>query len=400
MGSPSRTRGLAAGCAGRYCPRMSSHAPLAPASPSLRSSSSTSPLPFVSSGPAWIFSPTLDVLAFGGSVFLVVCLLVVAAAAGDLPLSARVQEVPTPEWTWVATVLLIDVAHVWGTAVLIYLDPVERRRRPLLYGLVPLGVVLLGTALASESELLFWRVLAYLAVWHFVRQQVGFLRLYRGRAKEHGGGGQWIDEGTVYATTLCPLVWWHAHVPTTFHWFVEHDFVAGLPVIVGDAALAVAALFLACYVLRAASTSAQRRQVGKHLFVATTTLCWFLGIVWWRNDLVFTVTNVVSHGVPYVVLVCWTARRRQARELSVSSVARAGTVAIVGVLWIFAVVEEVSWDVLVHHERPWLRWLPAIEAGAWRPLLVALLSVPQVTHYVLDAVYWKRRDHPDLASSS
>jgi hypothetical protein len=348
----------------------------------------------------WLFSPGLDVFAFGGSVVLTLLLLGIAALTGELPLSRAATDVPTPEWTWVATVLLIDVAHVWGTAVLIYLDPVERRRRPLLYGLVPLGVVLLGAAVASESELWFWRILAYVAVWHFARQQVGFVRLYRGRAGENGGLGRVVDEGAVYAATLGPIVWWHAQLPTTFHWFAEGDFLVGVPVLVGDAALGVAGVFLFAYGGRALSSSAQRRQWGRHLLVGTTALVWFAGIVWWRNDLVFTVTNVVAHGLPYIVLVCWTAWRRRTNGLSVSAVAKAGAVGIVGALWAFALVEELLWDRLVHHERLWLDWLPAVDVGGWRPLLVALLSVPQVTHYVLDGVYWKRRHHPALASSA
>jgi hypothetical protein len=348
----------------------------------------------------WLFSPGLDVFAFGGSVVLTVLLLGIAGLTGELPLSMSATDVPTPEWTWVMTVLLIDVAHVWGTAILIYLDPVERRRRPLLYGLVPVGVLLLGTAVASESELVFWRILAYVAVWHFARQQVGFLRLYRGRAGEPDGLGRVVDEGAVYAVTLGPIVWWHAHLPTTFHWFADGDFLPGTPVVVGDAALVVAGALLLAYAARALSSAAQRRQWGKHLLMTTTALVWFSGIVWWRNDLVFTVTNVVAHGLPYMVLVCWTARRRRAQGLSVSAVAKAGAVAIVGALWAFALVEELLWDRLVHHERAWLEWLPAIDVGGWRPLLVALLSVPQVTHYILDGVYWKRRHNPALAPSS
>ena len=37
-----------------------------------------------------------------------------------------------PEWSWITAVLLVDVAHVWSTAFVVYLDPVEWRRRPLL----------------------------------------------------------------------------------------------------------------------------------------------------------------------------------------------------------------------------------------------------------------------------
>ena len=41
-------------------------------------------------------------------------------------------------------------------------------------------------ALYSRGELVFWRALAYLAVFHFVRQQYGWMALYRARMGEHG----------------------------------------------------------------------------------------------------------------------------------------------------------------------------------------------------------------------
>ncbi len=347
----------------------------------------------------WLFSPTLDVVAFVGSVLISVGLVGLAVLTGDLPLGTHDDDVPLPEWLWIATVLLVDVAHVWGTAVLIYLDPVERRRRPLLYGLVPIGALILGAAIASESELLWWRLLAYVAVWHFARQQVGFVRLYRGRAAEQNLWGQLIDEGAVYAATLGPVVWWHSRLPVSLHWFIAGDFVVGVPLVVGDVVLVGTAVWLMAYAVRALSSARQRRQWGRHLLVATTALVWGGGIVAWGNDLVFTVTNVVAHGLPYVVLVCWTAWRRRTEGVSLSQVARAGAGAIVVALWAFAFVEEVLWDRLIHHERPWLEWAPAVVVGDWRPVLVALLSVPQVTHYVLDGVYWKRRHHRGLAES-
>jgi hypothetical protein len=50
-----------------------------------------------------------------------------------------------------------------------------------LYSLVPLLGFAIGVALYSEGELVFWRALAYLAVFHFIRQQYGWVALYRVR---------------------------------------------------------------------------------------------------------------------------------------------------------------------------------------------------------------------------
>jgi hypothetical protein len=61
---------------------------------------------------------------------------------------------------------------------------------------------------------------------------------------------------------------------------------------------------------------------------------------------------------------------------------------------VLAFVEEMLWDRLVWHDRAWLfgggdgHALGAVPLA----LLVPLLAVPQATHYVRDAVLWRRQD--------
>ena len=120
-------------------------------------------------------------------------------ARGRLALRAwlGILDGPTPRWGWVAMILLVDVAHVYSTAFRVYFDAGEFRRRPALYVGVPLAGFAIGWALYSESEMLFWRVLAYLAVFHFVRQQYGWMALYRARGGEGAGVGRWIDTAAI-----------------------------------------------------------------------------------------------------------------------------------------------------------------------------------------------------------
>ena len=47
----------------------------------------------------------------------------------------------------------------------------------------------------------------------------------------------------------------------------------------------------------------QRWNPGKDIVVFTTAVCWYVGIVSFNSDFAFTVTNVITHGVPYIVLV-------------------------------------------------------------------------------------------------
>src|ERR1044071_681100 len=169
----------------------------------------------------WLFSPRVDVCVFGGSARVSLLLLWVGARAGVL-------EGDSPDWAWVPAVLLVDVAHVYATAFRVYFDREELKRRLSLYVLAPSSALAVSVALYSESEALFWRALAYLAVFHFVRQQYGWVALYRARAGERGRAGWCVDAAAVYMATLYPLAYWHAHLPRRFWWFLPGDF-AGLP---------------------------------------------------------------------------------------------------------------------------------------------------------------------------
>lgn len=335
----------------------------------------------------WLFSSRIDVAVFAGSALvsaLVVFLGRSAGVVGDAPL-----------WAWLAFVLAIDVAHVWATTFRLYFDSDELKRRPVLAYGAPLIVFGLTVAAYSVSAELFWRCLAYVAVFHFIRQQVGWVTLYGRRAKDDERTVR-FDRLAVWAATLGPVVWWHANLPRPFSWFRDGDFVAGVPHWVGTAALVIHGVVLLAWLVR---HLARGLHLGKLLLVASTWVVWFGGIVLAEDDFAFTVMNVTAHGVPYLALLWRYAKERAAQggygRLAV--IVRGGVVAFVTMLVLFAFAEEFAWDRLVWHERAsvfgeWAFELP----DAALVLVVPLLSLPQTTHYLLDGFVWRTRNDPAL----
>ena len=61
-----------------------------------------------------------------------------------------------------------------------------------------------------------------------MRQQYGWVALYR-RKNGEGEDGRLLDAAAIYGATLTPLLFWHAHLPRNFQWFLRGDFVNGLP---------------------------------------------------------------------------------------------------------------------------------------------------------------------------
>jgi hypothetical protein len=341
---------------------------------------------------AWLFSARVDLFVFLGSAVVSLLALWVGSAAGVL-------QSDSPDWVWVPAVLLIDVAHVWATGFRVYLDNDELRRRPWLYGLVPVLALGIGIALYSEGELVFWRVLAYLAVFHFVRQQYGWVALYRARAGEKDLLGRWIDTAAIYLATIYPLIYGHSHLPRGFWWFLERDF-ASIPLLASRVVEPIYWLALGVYAVRSLYRWAWKREVnpGKDIVVATTAICWYVGIVWFNSDYAFTVTNVIIHGVPYLVLIYWYGRARcvQTGGQGVLRIFSRGPAMFLLALWAVAYVEEFFWDRGVWQERSWLFGGPW-EVASLKMVLVPLLALPQITHYVLDGFIWRRKSNPNLA---
>jgi len=342
----------------------------------------------------WIFSPRADLLLFT---------LPALCALGVVTLSPQARSAESPEWVWIVGVLLVDVAHVWSTAFVSYFKPSELRRHPLRYALVPAAGWAAGVLVyATGGAALFWRCLAYLAVFHFVRQQYGWMALYRARERDPSRLGAWIDGAAIYAATAYPLVYWHSHLPRRFAWFLPGDFVTGLPQEFEFLARGLYLLCLAAYLLRALlqARAGRRPAWGKHLLLVTTAATWYVGIVATNADYAFTLTNVLVHGIPYAALVFAYGRHaaREPRGLSARLLGGgAGSAALrfLACVWLLAFLEELLWDQSVWHEHPSL-FGAGLELDALHGWLVPLLALPQLSHYLLDGVLWRRGQNPEL----
>jgi hypothetical protein len=98
-----------------------------------------------------------------------------------------------------------------------------QHRRLLLYT-IPLIAFLVSVMLYTISSFWFWRVMAYVAVFHFIRQQYGFMRLYS-RKELQSKLEFWIDKLVIYVATIYPILFWHLSSDRSFNWFVEGDFL-------------------------------------------------------------------------------------------------------------------------------------------------------------------------------
>lgn len=343
---------------------------------------------------------------FDGAFILAPALIITAFV---LLFHAQIESLKdVPPWLWFLLIVGVDVSHVYSTIFRTYLDRDELSQRHALYILAPLAAWVIGCFLYSMDSLIFWRVLAYFAVFHFVRQQYGFMMIYSRRECHAPKYHRLIDKAAIYFSTIYPIVYWHCH-KREFEWFIKDDFFAiNLPVL-GQISGVIYIGVLSAYLIK--ETSEWKKtgalNIPKNLLLFGTGLSWFVGIVAFNNDLAFTSTNVIAHGVPYMALIWLYGHNQSTFQGEKNSylwpwIGRLfqwkAVPFYLAALAMIAFFEEALWDGFVWGEHGLLFFvfneLPAITDTHILVWLVPLLALPQVTHYILDAFIWRMQtDH-------
>jgi hypothetical protein len=352
----------------------------------------------------WIYSPYID------GIFILAPALVISGIIFGLQDGIADIEV-LPDWLWVVLVIGVDVAHVYSTIFRTYLDRNEFRARRTLYTLTPFICWVVGALLYNIDGLVFWRAITYFAVFHFVRQQYGFMMIYGGLALPELTAKaiipkyyKKIDQYAIYSATLYPLIYWHTHLPRHFDWFIADDFITiDVPFFNSIALLCYIAILVA-YIIKEVTVFFKYHtlNIAKNLLLFGTAISWWMGIIYFNNDIAFTAINVIAHGVPYIALI-WIYGRNNGRLypekkiFGIIGFQRFFSLLMLPVfiisLVLFSYIEEGLWDgfIWIEHKSifAFFQGLPTVTDKATLAWLVPLLALPQTTHYALDAFIWQ-----------
>ena len=340
----------------------------------------------------WIGKPLTDIIFILLPPFL--CLLIIALFPSLFEDAKGI-----PDAGWIILILLIDVAHVYSTLYRTYFDPVALQKQKTVLLTIPLVGFILGVLLYSISPLLFWRLLAYVAVFHFIRQQYGFMRLYSRKEKQTRLSSA-LDTWAIYYATLYPLLYWHLEGPRNFNWFIDDDFVYLRSALLLNVFTVLYFILLSAWLIKEIILSIQTKQLNipKTLIVTGTALSWYGGIIYFNGDLAFTLLNVVSHGIPYMALIWIYGKKNygntKSRFLRIVF-SKYGLLIFLASLFLFAFIEEGLWDIAVWKEHGQLLGTAPISTLSFNKNLLAfivpLLALPQITHYILDGFIWRIR---------
>lgn len=352
----------------------------------------------------WLFSKKIDLRWLFVPVWItwMVCFGV----------SEEVLQQPIPLWFWAIFILGIDVTHVWSTIFRTYLDKDEFAKHRNMLIAVPFACFVGLFAIASFSEQFFWRVMAYIALHHFIKQQYGFLALYRARYGQKPRKKFLTDSRILYLGMLWPVLYWHLNQGRNFNWFVYGDFLEfgalleniGLNAgtlegfnLIGNSIYVAAIAFWLIDEVRHHLKSKEVFPWGKILWISTTALNWFLGIVWFNSDFAFSLTNVVAHGIPYMVLIFfYVEKKKQLKKPRRVAVRILPVIQMFVIIGLLAFGEEFFWDMFLNREKEGFFQsllsypIAMFEGNYTRALAFGLLSVPQVAHYFIDGFIWKK----------
>lgn len=340
----------------------------------------------------WIAKPWVELFLICLLPFL--CLLCVIIFPNIFQAQLNVSSL----W-WFALVLLIDVSHVYTTLYRTYFDVIQWQKHKLALIIIPILVFLVSLLLQHISMQLFWRVLAYIAVFHFVRQQYGLLRLYE--RNDTNNILKKMHQVVIYTASIYPLIYWHCYGPFEFNWFIGNDFIFLQNTWIEKCSFVIYVIILVCYVVMNLYYSLRDKRINltAHLILIGTLISWYFAIVYFKSDLTFTFLNIITHGIPYMALV-WVMGKRNAEQAKYKEASfmhvffrKYAIFLFLLIPFILGYVEEGLWDTFLWNERQEFfsvfRKVKQFIPAQIYPIIIAFLAVPQFTHYVLDGFIWR-----------
>lgn len=341
----------------------------------------------------WIHSAKYDILWF---IFpQLIPALCIFFISNDFLDKQRTEIFPI---SWLFIVLAIDVAHVYSTVYKTYFKEQAWAKYTFQMKYLPFIVWIIGVFIHTLSSYMFWSLLAYFAVFHFVRQQYGFFRLYS-KPNEKVLYNK-ILSITIYSSTIVPILIWHSKGQQNFNWMLQGDFkYLNLPSLVPlFNVIYVIIHLLYIYVEYCEMKKFKSWNIARIFFTFSTSFAWYACIVMINNDFTFSLVNVLGHGIPYLALVWITEKKdssTEAKEFTKYVFSKWGWIIFYLIVFIFAYIEEGIWDATIWREHSeifgWLyNILNIIENQQILCILVPLLIMPQVVHYILDAYIWKK----------
>jgi len=304
----------------------------------------------------WIINKPQDLIFFTGSAIFGYALLLIGLAFGTFPALLALL-----------LALLIDGPHVYATATRALFDPQERKRIGLSWLLLILLCCIspaLGWLIGLRA---FSLIVACWAVYHTAKQHMGFVMIYRRKARERTNFR--LDKWFTLASQLLPFAFYLSTVIL--------GTMKALPVFL-TAGIVVSAIY-ANQQCRNESPN-WPKLILLILFTPLHWCAWIYAATSPSRVLVATLMVNIGHSLQYLRLMWFHNHNRYQT--------RSGLIGLISRKWVYFLTVAV---------------LLAVPSFVMRQSDSHILSAATVGflmfHYILDARIWRLRDDPELAAA-
>lgn len=308
-----------------------------------------------------------------------------------------------PLWLFLFAIVF-DVAHVWGSLYMVYFNKIAFSEHKKLYILTPIIAFLFSFLLVLYDvswTILFW-LIWFFAVYHFIKQQVGFILLYWNKEKNLDNLDRFMDKLIWWSITWFPILYWFTNLDTrNYIWFFQGEFLK-LPDIFFPFLWIVFILIVWFYIIYELFRIFTGKKVNslKYFYVFATFYIWFNWIVWNNSLLIFAFWNILLHWLNYLGLT-YLSTKNKIESWNYKTFSIVKLFLKLWFIWFFillfivAIFEEYLWDQFFRHENLEFWWSSLAIYVEQIPnfiyaIIIWLLALPQLTHYYLDWYIWRK----------
>lgn len=314
-----------------------------------------------------------------------------------------------PFWLFLF-IIVFDVAHVWWTLYRVYFDKWEFYRHKKLYSYSPIIAFLLAFCLFlyDTSWTFLFFIIWFLAVFHFIKQQVWFVLVYWNKEENKANLDKKVDSLVWWSVTLFPIIYWFVNIDTrNYIWFYQWEFIK-LPNFLFPLLWFVFIIIILFYIFYEIFRIYTWKKVNllKYFYIFITFYIWFNGIVWNNSLVIFAFWNVLLHWLNYFWISYLSTKNKIERWKyeTYKFIKNVLEFWFVGFLWLLlfiSVIEEYLWDQFFRNEHLDFWWSYFYNYSLnmnsiFLAIIIWLLSVPQLTHYYLDRYVWRKEFEPDV----
>lgn len=317
----------------------------------------------------------------------------------------------SPIWFFVF-LIVFDTGHVWATLLRTYDRKnirIQKRKILTTIPIVSFFILFILSIFGMQSTdwtILPFMFIAYMAVFHFIKQQVGFIQLYHHKEsipKSLRTVSTFANKWIWWSSTLFPFLWWMMeYEDKNFEWFMKWEFTflaniiphfSGIWILFGG--IVMLYILIECIII----FFWWKLNPLKILYIIGTFGVWYSGMVVHNNVFIFGFGNVLLHAMNYYGIVIastqnnpkdyrvWLQNRILSHNIYAISLILMSTIVI------FAFVEEYFWDQFIWQSESRFFW-DFLYNTIHNPIILAvifsLLGSIQVSHYLLDRYIWKK----------